>query len=296
MKKILFIDRDGTIVKEPNDYQLDEFKKLIFYPDVIKSLSSIYRDLDFEFVLITNQDGLGTKSFPEKDFWPFQNFIITVLEGEGVKFREILIDKTFSKDNSLTRKPATGLVEKYINNDKYDLKNSFVIGDRLTDMEFAKNLNCKGIFICNDENLGRNEVKDNDLTQTIVLETKKWNEIYKYLLMKSRSSIYNRKTNETNISVEINLDGTGESIINTGISFFDHMLDQLAKHGEIDLKIDIEGDLDIDEHHTIEDTAIALGKAFKKALGNKIGIERYGFSLPMDDSFCLLYTSDAADD
>ena len=284
MKKILFIDRDGTIVKEPNDYQLDEFKKLIFYPDVIKSLSSIYRDLDFEFVLITNQDGLGTKSFPEKDFWPFQNFIINVLEGEGVKFREILIDKTFSKENSLTRKPATGLVEKYINNDKYDLKNSFVIGDRLTDMEFAKNLNCKGIFICNDENLGRNEVKDNDLNQTIVLKTEKWNEIYKYLLMKSRSSIYNRKTNETNISVEINLDGTGESIINTGISFFDHMLDQLAKHGEIDLKIDIEGDLDIDEHHTIEDTAIALGKAFKKALGNKIGIERYGFSLPMDDS------------
>ena len=283
MKKILFIDRDGTIVKEPDDYQLDEFKKLIFYPEVINSLSSIYRDLDFELVLITNQDGLGTKSFPEEDFWPFQNFIINVLEGEGVKFNEVLIDKTFPNDNSLTRKPGTALVEKYING-RYDLKNSFVIGDRLTDMEFAKNLNCKGIFICNNETLGSEEVRDDDLNETIVLKTKKWNQIYKYLLTKSRSSVYKRKTNETNISIEINIDGSGESDINTGISFFDHMLDQLSKHGGIDLKIRVEGDLNIDEHHTIEDTAIALGKALKNALGNKIGIERYGFSLPMDDS------------
>ena len=283
MKKILFIDRDGTIVKEPNDYQLDEFKKLIFYPEVINSLSSIYRDLDFELVLITNQDGLGTKSFPEENFWPFQNFIIDVLEGEGVKFNEVLIDKTFPNDNSLTRKPGTALVEKYING-RYDLKNSFVIGDRLTDMEFAKNLNCKGIFICNNETLGSEEVRDDDLNETIVLKTKKWNQIYKYLLTKSRSSVYKRKTNETNISIEINIDGSGESDINTGISFFDHMLDQLSKHGGIDLKIRVEGDLNIDEHHTIEDTAIALGKALKNALGNKIGIERYGFSLPMDDS------------
>ena len=283
MKKILFIDRDGTIVKEPDDYQLDEFKKLIFYPEVINSLSSIYRDLDFELVLITNQDGLGTKSFPEENFWPFQNFIIDVLEGEGVKFNEVLIDKTFPNDNSLTRKPGTALVEKYING-RYDLKNSFVIGDRLTDMEFAKNLNCKGIFICNNETLGSEEVRDDDLNETIVLKTKKWNQIYKYLLTKSRSSVYKRKTNETNISIEINIDGSGESDINTGISFFDHMLDQLSKHGGIDLKIRVEGDLNIDEHHTIEDTAIALGKALKNALGNKIGIERYGFSLPMDDS------------
>ena len=283
MKKILFIDRDGTIVKEPDDYQLDEFKKLIFYPEVINSLSSIYRDLDFELVLITNQDGLGTKSFPEEDFWPFQNFIINVLEGEGIKFNEVLIDKTFPNDNSLTRKPGTALVEKYING-RYDLKNSFVIGDRLTDMKFAKNLNCKGIFICNNETLGSEEVRDDDLNETIVFKTKKWNQIYKYLLTKSRSSVYERKTNETNISIEINIDGSGESDINTGISFFDHMLDQLSKHGGIDLKIRVEGDLNIDEHHTIEDTAIALGKALKNALGNKIGIERYGFSLPMDDS------------
>ena len=272
MKKILFIDRDGTLVIEPPiDFQLDSFEKLEYYPEVFQWLSRIVKELNYELVMVTNQDGLGTKSFPEETFWPVQNKIIQAFKNEGIEFSEILIDKSFPEDNAPTRKPRTGMLQKYIYG-SYDLENSFVIGDRNTDIELAVNLNAKGIFI------GREN-------ETAVLSTTNWAEIYNYLKEIPRQATVVRTTKETNISVTVNLDGNGKSSIETGIGFFDHMLEQISKHGEIDLTIQVQGDLEIDEHHTIEDVAITLGEAFTKALDNKKGIQRYGFLLPMDD--CL---------
>lgn len=286
MKKLLFIDRDGTLVLEPEDYQVDSFQKLKFYPQVFTYLSKIAKELDYELVMVTNQDGLGTDSHPEENFWPIQNFIIETFESENVKFEDIFIDKTFAKDNAPTRKPNTGLLTKYFDKDTYDLENSFVIGDRITDVKLAKNLNSKAIFINNDETLGAEEILENDdLDNVIALKTTSWKAIYEFLKLENRTSEIIRNTNETKIHIKLNLDGTGKSNINTGISFFDHMLDQIAKHGQMDLEIKVDGDLEVDEHHTIEDTGIALGEAFYQALGNKLGIERYAFVLPMDD--CL---------
>ena len=284
MKKVLFIDRDGTLTVEPNDFQLDTFNKLVFYPGVFQYLGNISRDLDYELVMVTNQDGLGTENFPESDFWPTQKFLIKTFKNEGIIFNEVFIDRTFPEDNAPTRKPGTALLESYINNTNYDLKNSFVIGDRLTDMQLAKNLGCKGVFIDNNPALGAEEVSDKDLDSTIVLKTKSWEFIYRHLLMRDRAVSFERKTSETVVYIEINLDGRGESKVETGLAFFDHMLDQFSKHGGIDLSLKTVGDLDVDEHHTIEDTAIALGEAISVALGDKKGIERYGFTLPMDDS------------
>ena len=286
MKKLLFIDRDGTLVLEPADYQVDSFQKLKFYPQVFTYLSKIAKELDYVLVMVTNQDGLGTDSHPEENFWPIQNFIIETFESENVKFEDIFIDKTFAKDNAPTRKPNTGLLTKYFDKDTYDLENSFVIGDRITDVKLAKNLNSKSIFINNDETLGAEEILENDdLENVIALKTTSWKSIYEFLKLENRTSEIIRNTNETKIHIKLNLDGTGKSNIDTGIAFFDHMLDQIAKHGQMDLEIKVDGDLKVDEHHTIEDTGIALGEAFYQALGNKLGIERYAFVLPMDD--CL---------
>lgn len=286
MKRVLFIDRDGTLIKEPKDEQIDSFEKLVFYPKVFQYLSRIAKELDFEIVMITNQDGLGTEAFPETDFWPVHNFMIEAFKAEGIEFKAQFIDRTYAKDNAPTRKPNTGLLTRYFS-DAYDLQNSFVIGDRLTDIELAKNLGSKGIFINDNTNLGTSEitVKREELNDFIVLETNDWEQIYSFLKLKERSASIERNTNETKIKIDLNLDGTGKSDIQTGIAFFDHMLDQLARHGQLDLKIKVDGDLDVDEHHTIEDTAIALGEVFAKSLGHKLGIERYGFCLPMDD--CL---------
>jgi imidazoleglycerol-phosphate dehydratase/histidinol-phosphatase len=287
MKKILFIDRDGTMVLEPNDYQLDSFEKLEFYPNVFQYLGKIAKELDFELVMVTNQDGLGTDSHPEINFWPVHNLVMKAFASEGVVFSEVLIDKTFPHENALTRKPATGLLTKFIDNIEYDLTNSFVIGDRITDVELAKNLGSKAIFINTEEGLGSAEIasKNWELDSVIALQTTDWKVIYEFLKLEERSASTERKTNETDIYINLNLDGTGKSKIETGIAFFDHMLDQIARHGQMDLEILVKGDLEVDEHHTIEDTAIALGEVFAKALGNKLGIERYGFCLPMDD--CL---------
>ncbi len=284
MKNVLFIDRDGTLALEPEGYQLDTFEKLVFYPEVFTYLAKIAKELDFELVMVTNQDGLGTASFPEETFWPVQDFLIQSFKNEGVQFNEILIDKSLPADNAPTRKPRTAMMNHYLNKADYDLKNSFVIGDRLTDMELAKNLGSQGIFIANDPELGQDETTANaDLP--IVLTTTSWKDIYAFLKLEQRQFDYERKTNETDIKLKLNLDGTGKSSIDTGIAFFDHMLDQLARHGSMDIEFEVKGDLEVDEHHTIEDTAIALGEAFAQALGNKLGIERYGFCLPMDD--CL---------
>ncbi|MGB0455549.1 MAG: bifunctional histidinol-phosphatase/imidazoleglycerol-phosphate dehydratase HisB [Flavobacteriaceae bacterium] len=286
MKKVLFIDRDGTLIKEPEDYQIDAFEKLEFYPDVFYYLKKIANELDFELVMITNQDGLGTASFPENTFWPVHNFMVQCFENEGVVFKNQYIDRTFVKDNAPTRKPRTGLLTSYFN-ENYDLTNSFVIGDRLTDIELAKNLNSKGILISDGRNLDTTElsVSSSELSSFIALETNQWRMIYEFLKLESRTGKISRKTNETDIQISLNLDGTGKSKIDTGIAFFDHMLDQIARHGQMDLDIKVNGDLEVDEHHTIEDTAIALGELFNQTLGNKLGIERYGFCLPMDD--CL---------
>ena len=286
MKKVLFIDRDGTLIKEPADEQIDAFEKLVFYPKIFQYLGKIARELDFEIVMVTNQDGLGTDVYPENTFWPVHNFIIDCFEAEGVVFKDQCIDRTFPKDNADTRKPNTGGLTKYFGKD-YDLKNSFVIGDRITDIELAKNLNAKGIYINDNTHLGTEEitVKREELDPYIVLETSDWEHIYVFLKAKDRTGGIIRNTNETKIAIQLNLDGTGKSNINTGIAFFDHMLDQLARHGQLDLNIQVDGDLEVDEHHTIEDTAIALGELFNSVLENKLGIERYGFCLPMDD--CL---------
>jgi imidazoleglycerol-phosphate dehydratase/histidinol-phosphatase len=287
MKKVLFIDRDGTLAIEPPvDYQLDSFEKLEFYPKVFQYLGKIAKELNFELVMVTNQDGLGTSSFPEATFWPVHNFLVKTFEKEGIVFTEQIIDRTFARDNAPTRKPNTGLLSHYISS-SYDLENSFVIGDRMTDIELAKNLGARGIFINNDNIEGTDEltVTKDELENYIALETKDWSAIYEFLKAKDRTGSISRNTNETKIQIDLNLDGTGTSDISTGISFFDHMLDQIARHGQLDLVVNVKGDLEVDEHHTIEDTAIALGEVFAKTLGNKLGIERYGFYLPMDD--CL---------
>ncbi|WP_299123560.1 bifunctional histidinol-phosphatase/imidazoleglycerol-phosphate dehydratase HisB [uncultured Tenacibaculum sp.] len=286
MKRVLFIDRDGTLIKEPADEQTDSFEKLQFYPKVFQGLGKIAKELDFELVLVTNQDGLGTEVYPENTFWPVHNFVMNTLKEEGIIFSEEFIDKTFARDNQPTRKPNTGLLTKFFS-EEYDLANSFVIGDRLTDIELAKNLGAKGIYINDETFLGTDEitVKRSELDEFIALESNDWNAIYEFLKLEERVASIVRNTNETKISIQLNLDGTGQSNISTGIAFFDHMLDQIARHGQMDLAIKVNGDLEVDEHHTIEDTAIALGEVFNKALGNKLGIERYGFCLPMDD--CL---------
>ena len=273
MKKVLFIDRDGTLVIEPPiDFQLDSLEKLEFYPGVFQWLSKIAQELDFELVMVTNQDGLGTSSFPEETFWPAQNKIVQAFKNEGIEFSEVLIDNSFPEDNAPTRKPKTGLLNKYIFGD-YDLGESFVIGDRETDIQLANNLQSNGIF------LGEKCSLETSLT------TQSWKTIYDYLKSKPRTARRNRTTKETAIDIELNLDGSGKSSISTGLDFFDHMLEQIAKHGGIDLTVQVQGDLEIDEHHTIEDVAITLGETLNAALGSKKGIERYGFLLPMDD--CL---------
>lgn len=272
MKKILFIDRDGTIIKEPlEDFQVDSLEKLEFIPGAISNLKKIKEELDYEFVMVTNQDGLGTDSFPEDTFWPAHNKMLRTLEGEGISFDEILIDRSFDHENLSTRKPQTGLLTHYIKGE-FDLENSYVIGDRPTDVQLAKNLGAKAIF------LNENEEKEAELT------TNSWNDIYNFLRLPDRIGKVTRKTNETKIQIEINLDGTGNTEISTGLGFFDHMLDQIGRHAGIDLKIKVKGDLHVDEHHTVEDTAIALGEALAMAIGDKKGINRYGFLLPMDDS------------
>jgi len=286
LKKVLFIDRDGTIILELDDFQIDNFQKLEFYPEVFQYLSKISIELDFELVMITNQDGLGTDSYPEKNFLEIQNFILKSLQNENVIFSEIFVDRTFAYENSSTRKPNIGFLTKYLNKSKYDLQNSFVIGDRITDVKLAENLGSKAIFINNNESLGAEEISEYDnLEDSIALKTKSWKKIYEFLKLKNRTISIERNTNETKIKILLNLDGSGKARINTGLGFFDHMLDQIARHGGMDLDITVNGDLKVDEHHTIEDTAIALGEAFYKALGNKLGIDRYGFTLPMDD--CL---------
>jgi imidazoleglycerol-phosphate dehydratase/histidinol-phosphatase len=285
MKPVLFIDRDGTLAIEPPvDYQLDSFEKLEFFPGVFQYLSKIANELNFELVMVTNQDGLGTDSFPEETFWPVHNFLIQSLKNEGIEFSEQIIDRTFEHEKAPTRKPRTGLLEPYMNG-SCDLENSYVIGDRLTDIELAKNLGCKGILLNAIGQDGIDASKKAELKNTIALETASWKSIYEFLKATERIGQIERNTNETKINIALNLDGTGQSSINTGIAFFDHMLDQIARHGQIDLNINVDGDLEVDEHHTIEDTAIALGEVFAKTLGNKLGIERYGFCLPMDD--CL---------
>ncbi|EON78539.1 Histidinol-phosphatase [Lunatimonas lonarensis] len=272
MKKLLFIDRDGTIIKEPpTDFQVDSLEKLEFIPKAISNLRKIAEETDYELVMVTNQDGLGTDSFPEADFWPAQYKMLKTLEQENVFFKAIHIDKSFEHENAPTRKPRTGLLTEYLTGD-YNLAESYVIGDRKTDVELAKNLGSKAIFI------GKEPVDGADLV------TMDWDEIYRFLRMPPRKATVERNTSETQIRIELNLDGSGKSDISTGLAFFDHMLDQLARHGSTDLKISVQGDLHIDEHHTIEDTALALGEAYLKALGDKKGITRYGFLLPMDDS------------
>ncbi len=282
MTKALFIDRDGTLIKEPvSDHQVDDLEKLEFYPKVFRNLYFIRKNLDFEFVMATNQDGLGTASFPEDDFWPAHNKIIRTFAGEGIGFDDILIDRSFPEDNAPTRKPRTGMFGKYLSGE-YDLAHSFVIGDRLTDIELAKNLGCKGILL-NDERLLDDR---SDLRETCVLATTDWDRVAELLFAGERRAVIQRATKETNIYVELNLDGNGRCDISTSLGFFDHMLEQIGKHSGIDLTIRTRGDLHVDEHHTIEDTGIALGEALYTALGSKRGIERYGFCLPMDDCLC----------
>jgi len=272
MKKVLFIDRDGTIIKEPEDEQVDSIEKFRFLPGAVTGLAKIARETDFELVMVTNQDGLGTPAFPEDTFWPSHNKMLQILEDEGVHFAEIFIDRTFPEDNAPTRKPGTAMLVRYLAQG-IDLENSYVIGDRLTDIGLAGNLGCKAIFI------GSDKAPEADLSAS------GWNEIYRYLISLPRTATIKRKTKETDIMVYINVDGSGKSDINTGIGFFDHMLDQLARHGGFDLTIHATGDLKVDAHHLIEDLAICLGEAFLKASGSKKGIERYSFVLPMDD--CL---------
>ena len=310
MKKVLFIDRDGTLVIEPPvDYQLDAFEKLEFYPKVFRNLQFIRQKLDFEFVMVTNQDGLGTDSFPEDTFWPVHNLIMKTFQHEGVTFDEVCIDRSFPEDNAPSRKPRTGMLTKYLNNPEYDLAGSYVIGDRYTDVQLAKNLGCKTILLQEDksslqtpellaefeaekkqtegmdaESNSQSPVKR--LDEVCVLATTDWDRVAEYLFAGERKAEVRRTTKETDIYIAMDLDGTGKTNIATGLGFFDHMLEQIGKHGGIDLTIQVKGDLHVDEHHTIEDTALALGECLKKALGDKRGIERYGYCLPMDDCLC----------
>jgi len=281
MKKALFIDRDGTLVIEPPvDYQLDSLEKLEFYPGVFRNMHFIAKNLDYELVMVTNQDGLGTDSFPEETFWPAHNKMLKAFEGEGVVFDDILIDRSFPEDNAPTRKPRTGMMGKYIDG-SYDLSKSYVIGDRLTDVELAKNLGCKAIWLSNEPD---ELLAEKGLTDVCVLKTTNWDEVYAEVAKTDRTATVKRTTKETDIDIWLDLDGKGKTEISTGLGFFDHMLEQIGRHSGINLKVIVKGDLEVDEHHTIEDTALALGEAFLKALGNKRGIERYGFCLPMDDS------------
>ena len=282
MKKVLFIDRDGTLVIEPPvDYQLDSLEKLEFYPKVMRNLGFVRSKLDFEFVMVTNQDGLGTSSFPEETFWPAHNLMMKTLEGEGITFDDICIDRSFPEENAPTRKPRTGMLTKYIDNPAYDLAGSFVIGDRPTDVELAKNLGCRAIFLQDDDSLLSDELK-----AVCALATRDWDKVAEFLFAGERRATIRRTTKETDILVEVDLDGSGRCDIATGLGFFDHMLEQISKHGSLDLTIRVKGDLEVDEHHTIEDTALALGECLSKALGDKRGIERYGYCLPMDDCLC----------
>lgn len=287
--KILFVDRDGVLIKEaPPTYQIDSFEKLQFYPGVFEWLGKIAKELDYKLVMVTNQDGLGTPSYPEESFWQVQEFVLKNLAGEAIHFSEVHIDRTFPRDKAATRKPGTGMLTRYFDEKQYDLGSSYVIGDRITDMQLARNLGCKGFWLNNDPLLGVSEI-DSSIDQlrkeVIALESPRWKDIYEFLKHPPRKLVHERNTNETKIKIGVNLDGTGRSNISTGLAFFDHMLDQLARHGNMDLDITCRGDLHIDEHHSIEDTAIALGEAIARALGDKRGIERYGFLLPMDD--CL---------
>ncbi len=311
MKKVLFIDRDGTLIIEPEDEQIDSFEKLEFYPGVFQYLARIAKELEYELVMVTNQDGLGTPSFPEETFWPVHNMILKAFENEGVRFSEVLIDRSFPRENLPTRKPGTGMVTHYMKGN-YDLENSFVIGDRMTDVQLAKNMGCQSILLSDPrqakavetinetgatkvlattkapETTGspkQTKTPETTEVQEATLTTTDWGEIYRFLKAEPRKGMVTRSTSETNITVEVNLDGSGKSTISTGLGFFDHMLEQIARHGNIDLTVLAEGDLHVDEHHTIEDVGIALGEAFYKALGSKKGVKRYGFLLPMDD--CL---------
>ncbi len=284
MKRVLFIDRDGTLNHETADEQIDAFEKLEFLPGVFRNMYNIQKNLDYELVMVTNQDGLGTGAFPEDTFWPVHNFILKAFENEGVTFDDICIDKSFPHENLATRKPGTGMLTKYMEGD-YDLKNSFVIGDRLTDIQLAKNLGAKGIFI-NNGNL-TDELEKQGLEETCALISDDWDDIYACVAAPQRTSKVVRNTKETEILVELNLDGSGVCDISTGLGFFDHMLNQIGRHGGVDLTVKVQGDLEVDEHHTIEDTGLALGEAFKLAVGNKLGMERYGFCLPMDDCLAM---------
>lgn len=286
-KRVLFIDRDGTLIHEdPPTYQLDSYDKLTFYPGMFEYMIKIARELDYELVMVSNQDGLGTDKFPEDTFWPLHNLVMKSLEGEGIFFSAVHIDKTYPHENAPTRKPATGMLTQYLNNPDYDIPGSFVIGDRITDIQLAKNLGCRGIWLNNEAGLGAEEISDKvaALQDAIALETTEWSKIYEFLKLGLRSVTHERNTNETKISVALNVDGSGKADIATGIGFFDHMLEQIARHGKMDLTIRTKGDLHIDEHHTIEDTGIALGEAFAQALADKRGMERYGFALPMDEA------------
>ncbi len=285
MKRALFIDRDGTLVIEPPvDYQLDSLEKLEFYPKVFRNLYFIRKQLDFEFVMVTNQDGLGTDSFPEDTFWPAHNKMLKTLEGEGIRFDDILIDRSFPEENSPNRKPRTGMLGRYLSGE-YDLANSYVIGDRLTDMQLAVNLGAKGIWLRSDDSEAQQLLMENPAISPVLI-TDDWDRITEYLFAGERRATVRRTTKETDIFVEVNLDGHGRTEISTGLGFFDHMLDQIGKHSGMDLTVRVKGDLEVDEHHTIEDAAIALGEALSKALGDKRGIERYGYCLPMDDCLC----------
>jgi imidazoleglycerol-phosphate dehydratase/histidinol-phosphatase len=284
MKRILFIDRDGVILQEPpQDFQVDSTDKTSFVPGAIVGLSNIAASLDYYKVMVTNQDGLGTPSYPADTFYPYQNLMLRTLEGEGFTFDEVIIDTTFANENAPTRKPGTGLLTHLINNPAYDLSGSYVIGDRYTDIQLAKNLGCKAIYFKSPLHQLTPE-QDAELRSTIALETSSWEEIYSFLILGIRKVSHARNTNETKIQVELNLSGSGIAQIHTGLGFFDHMLEQIARHGNIDLAITTKGDLHIDEHHTIEDTGLALGEAFAMALADKRGMERYGFALPMDEA------------
>ncbi len=284
MKRILFLDRDGVVLIEPpGDYQIDTLDEVKFHPGVISMLSKIAEEMDFYKVMITNQDGLGTDVYPESAFYPYHDLMLHTLESEGFVFDEMHIDKTYAKDNQDTRKPGIGLLKHLVNNPEFDMENSYMVGDRWSDIQLAKNLGCKAIYIKSP----LHELTEDEeilLRPTIALETDNWKDIYAFLKLGSRKVVHERNTNETQIHVELNLEGSGRSNISTGLGFFDHMLDQVARHGKMDITITAKGDLHIDEHHTIEDTGIALGEAFAKVLSDKRGMERYGFALPMDEA------------
>ncbi|WP_207493979.1 bifunctional histidinol-phosphatase/imidazoleglycerol-phosphate dehydratase HisB [Aridibaculum aurantiacum] len=287
MKRVLFIDRDGTIINEaPPTYQIDDFSKLEFYPYMFTYLTKIAAELDYELVMVSNQDGLGTDAFPESTFTPVHDFIMKALENEGIHFSAVHIDRSFPHEGLDTRKPSIGMLKDYLDKEKYDLENSYVIGDRITDVQLAKNLACKAIWLNNDPSLGGGEIADavEALREVVAMETTEWKAIYEFLKQGLRVVEHERYTHETKISIKLNLDGTGKADIATGLGFFDHMLDQIARHGKLDMTVHAKGDLHIDEHHTIEDTGIALGEAFAKALADKRGMERYGFALPMDEA------------